>query len=101
MAQIQLIQDLYFPDNTASVVDLGDVGKVSLYYNSTDDLLNISNSNDVEMVEIFSITGQLLINLKADNNESLEISTNMLPSGLYIVQMKLDSNEIQGVKFVK
>jgi len=101
VAQIQLIQDLYFPDNIASVVDLEDVDKVSLHYNSVDDLLNISNSNDVEMVEIFSITGQLLINLKADNNKSLEISTNMLPSGLYIVQMKLDSNEIQGVKFVK
>lgn len=101
VAQIQLIQDLYFPDSSASVFDSGDVNEVSLYYNSVNDLVKISNSNEVEMVEIFTVTGQLLIRVKADNNESLEIRTKTLPTGLYIVQMKQASNEIQVIKFVK
>jgi len=77
------------------------VSKINLHYNSISDRLRIFNSGDVEMVQIYSLTGALVISERAYKQESLEISTGALPSGLYVVRMKLNANEIQTGKFVK
>ena len=77
------------------------VNNISMYYNSFSDRLRIFNSGDVEMVEIYSLTGALVISERAYQQESLEISTGTLPNGLYVVRMKLNANEIQTGKFVK
>jgi len=84
-----------------SVLNPNDVGKVNFYYDPVGDFIRITNSDDVEMVEIFSITGQLLMNVMANNRGSIEISTNVIPQGVYIVRMKLSSDKTKGAKFLK
>jgi hypothetical protein len=77
------------------------VSDIRLYHNSLMDQLKVFNTSDVEMLEIYSITGQLLKKVKTHNQESLDISTANLIHGVYIVRMKLSSNRIQTGKFVK
>ncbi len=66
-----------------------------LYYNSAADMVIITNSINVERVEIFSISGRLMMNVEAYNQEFLQISTNALPKGIYIVRMRQASNKIK------
>jgi hypothetical protein len=88
-------------ESTTSVSDPGDVGKVNIFYNSVNDLVRITNSYDVENIEIFSITGQLLDKIRTSNQESIEINTSALQRGVYIIRIELEANKIQGFKFVK
>jgi hypothetical protein len=74
---------------------------ISLYYNSTDDLVQIRNSAEVERVEIYSITGQQLYSMRTHNQESLQISANKLERGVFIVRMQLSDDRTQSVRFVK
>ena len=86
-------------DNTGIEMDV--VNKIKMYYNSISDRLMIQNSADVEMVEIYSLTGALVASESVYNQESLDVSTGMLSNGLYVVRMKLGGNGIQTGKFVK
>ena len=78
-----------------------DIDEAYLYYHSANDMVIITNSINVERVEIFSISGRLMMNVETYNQESLQISTNALPKGIYIVRMRQASNKMQGAKFVK
>lgn len=82
-------------------VDLNDIEKVSFYYNSLSDQLNIKNAFGVEMVEIYSLTGTLLSTERYHNQESMEINTSKLSNGLYVVRMKLAEEGVQTGKFIK
>ena len=88
-------------DPGVSVFDLNDEKGPGLFYNSVSDIVRFRNSIDVEMLEIFSITGRLLIAARSNNQESFEISTESIPKGVYIVRMKLASYKLYGTKFVK
>jgi len=54
-------------ESTTSVFEPGFVDKVNIYYNSVNDLVKISNSFEVENVKIYSVTGQLLVNVRSNN----------------------------------
>jgi hypothetical protein len=41
------------------------------------------------------------MSFETSNQETLEINTNQLPKGMYIVRMIQSSNIVQGAKFVK
>jgi len=75
--------------------------QTEIAYNSKNDILKISNSIDIERIEIFSLTGQCILSIKSNNQPSIEISTNKLYGGVYVVRIRNGSNEIQGAKFIK
>ncbi len=91
---------IFVNDDVTTVPEI-DVDKAYLYYSSAVDMLMITNSIHVERVEIFNITGRLMMNVAAYNQESLQISTNTLPKGIYIVRMRQTSIKSQGFKFIK
>lgn len=74
---------------------------VKVFYNSRNDVVIIKNAISVENVEIFNVSGQRLVSVKANGLESQEISTSSLNSGVYVVRMKLNSNRMRTIKFVK
>ncbi|MFC2081136.1 cadherin-like beta sandwich domain-containing protein [Bacteroidota bacterium] len=90
---------------TMTVIPVGIDGNpasdIRLYHNSSINQLRIFNSSDVEMLEVYSITGRLLSRMRIHNQESLYISTGNIPKGVYLVRMKLSSNKIQTGKFIK
>jgi hypothetical protein len=88
-------------ESTTSLIEPAEKVRLSLSYNQAYDLLRIINAREVESVEIFSITGQLLLNVMAGGQESIEINTSALQSGVYIVRCKMAANNIQAVRFVK
>jgi hypothetical protein len=75
--------------------------EVQMYYNRQIDQLMISNSAEVETVEIYSLTGALVASERVHQRESLEISTDNVPDGLYVVRLKLGGNKLQTGKFAK
>ena len=83
------------------VFDLPDVGPASLYYNAINDQVVISNASEVEHVEVYSISGQQLIHMDANRQETIQISTNSLKKGVFIVRLRLANKRIQGAKFLK
>ena len=42
-----------------------------------------------------------MMDVKAHNQESLQISTSTLPRGIYVVRLRKEFNKVQGAKFVK
>ena len=83
------------------VFDLPDVEPASLFYDAINDLVLISNASEVEHIEVFSITGQQLIDMDANRQETIQISTNSLKKGVFVVRLRLANKRIQGVKFLK
>ena len=77
------------------------VSNINIYYNSSDDLIQLRNSAEVERVEIYSITGRLQKVVRTHNQESVQISTSKVDRGLFLVRMKLTENRSQTAKFVK
>ncbi|MFC2116410.1 T9SS type A sorting domain-containing protein [Bacteroidota bacterium] len=88
--------------STVGVSDLVDpVSNIRFYHNSLTNQLKVFNTLDVEILDIYSITGKLLNRVRTHNQESMNISTGNLPHGVYVVRMKLSSDRIQTGKFVK
>jgi hypothetical protein len=83
------------------VFDLPDVKPASLFYNAINDQVLISNASEVEHVEVNSISGQQLIDMDANRQETIQINTNSLKKGVFIVRLRLANKRIQGVKFLK
>jgi len=83
------------------VSDLTDEAPINLFFNALNDQVMISNASEVEQVEIFSITGQLLILIDAKRQESIRINANQLRKGVFVVRLRLGNKSIQGVKFLK
>ena len=87
--------------STVGIEKVDPVSNIRFYHNSLTEELKVFNTSDVEMLEIYSITGKMLHSMKTHNQESLDISTGNLSHGVYLVRMKLSSDRIQTGKFVK
>ena len=81
-------------------VDLDEVINLYMVHNSEIDRLSIFNARNVEWVEIYNITGKLVLSKKVDSQDLLEIGTGNLTDGLYLVRMKGSSETYTG-KFLK
>lgn len=86
---------------SATGIGLNEADNVKLYYNAGSDQLRVLNAGDVEMLEIYSLTGKLVASERVGMQESFEINTGKLQSGLYLVRMKLSGNQVETGKFVK
>ena len=70
-----------------------------LYPNPVGDVLNISNLEDVNRIEILDVSGRLVLSRDVETNR-VSINTSELTNGMYIVSYHT-SNGIQTSKFVK
>ena len=70
---------------------------VKFNYDPINEILKISD--DVKIVEIYNITGTLLI--KKRNSGSFVLPVNDLKNGIYIVRLSLEPDKIQTGKFIK
>lgn len=73
---------------------------VSIYPNPVKDVLNINSVNDVDKVEIYSISGQKIHSQSFNSNER-NIDMNSLPSGTYMVQILLTTGAVETFKVLK
>ena len=70
-----------------------------LYPNPVGDVLNISNLEDVNRIEILDVSGRSVLSRDVESNR-VSINTSELTNGMYIVSYHT-SNGIQTSKFVK
>jgi len=82
-------------------VDLSEAVKAHMYYNGMSDMLVFENASKIESVEIFNITGKKISSMNTYMQETLEMNTSDLSTGVYIVRMKLSGTNMQTAKFIK
>lgn len=75
------------------------VRKISAYINSQAEKLIISCEEKMERVEVYSISGNLIMNSKI-NGYTGEIDVTSINKGIYLVKVKLDDNSRIGVRKV-
>ena len=76
----------YFTKETTGIEDVSDVNNaVHLYPNPTKTMLTIENAT--ENVQIFDITGRLLINVENKETNLLQINVSHLSKGMYFVKI--------------
>lgn len=61
---------------------------VEIYPNPTDDLLNVSVSEEITVLEIVNILGQKMMNIPVNQSKNHQISLKSLPSGIYFLKLK-------------
>jgi surface protein len=76
-----------------------DLQSLKIYPNPATNNLQITYSNPINSVEIYSVLGQLLISKKPNATE-FTIDVSNLPSSLYLVKIKSENQEVE-VKIVK
>lgn len=81
-----------------SVSDLESI-KVSAYPNPVTDQLNISSKQNIREVKIFNISGQLVLNAKANNN-STAVNVSSLKAGVYVAHVTTDKGT-ETIKVIK
>jgi len=86
---------------TTFAPEAGEAERARVVYDATVDQIRIINAAEVEVVELFSITGQKLVSIRAHRQGRIDIQTNSLPKGVYVVRLKMRANKMQGVKFLK
>lgn len=73
------------------------ISLITLYPNPTSDYLNIRSDKNIKKVELFDISGKLVLSSKLENHR---ISVGKFPKGIYIVKIYTD-NEVLSSKFIK
>jgi len=72
----------------------------TLYPNPVNDVLYIENASGIENVEIYDIVGNLVLNVKNDNNALLPINVSSFESGVYMIRA-YTSEGISISRFIK
>jgi len=88
-------------ESVTGLANINEVESVQLYYDAVNDLVRISNANELVGVEIFNITGRKLLSFKAYRKESIDIQANILQKGVYVARLYFGSNAVAGMKFLK
>lgn len=92
------IDNFVLVPETAGVNDLNQV-KVQVYPNPIVNQMHISADANIQEVKIFSVSGQLVQNIKL-NSKSTTLNVSALKAGVYIAQIKTEKG-MQTVKVVK
>ncbi|MEL0455189.1 T9SS type A sorting domain-containing protein [Flavobacteriaceae bacterium SZ-1-7] len=74
-------------EDALKITDINGKIEVSFYPNPADGLISFQ-TEDIQLVEILSVDGKLLINKSMDNQEGLDVSS--LPQGIYILRIRTD-----------
>ncbi len=91
-----------YPNSCSSIpnsITEPDVMKVTFYPNPTEEVLNIVTEKVIDKVAIFDISGKKINELHFRSNQ-IQISTESLPTGMYMVQIQSEGENVYK-KFVK
>ncbi|MFP4847068.1 T9SS type A sorting domain-containing protein [Winogradskyella sp. PE311] len=89
------IDSIVFDNNmTLSSEDL-DAIDFSIYPNPTDDIIRITTKSQTDSVRIYDITGKLIMSMKFNNSDSLDVSE--LRTGVYLFNLVL----VNGIEITK
>lgn len=86
------------PVSTSKIVNNDQ--KIKLYYNRLSGELNVSHSNAMENLQVYSISGNLVKTIKT-NAKQLKINIADLPDGIYLVRVQDETRKIVSEKIVK
>jgi len=92
-------EDFVVPMGYEGIFTNKETNAFKLYPNPVGDVLNFSDLIDVTRIEIFDISGKLVISRDVETRQAT-INTSELTDGMYIVSYHT-SNDIQTSKFVK
>ena len=70
---------------------------ISLYPNPTNDVLNISSSNNITKIEVYDLIGKKV----ASNNNAKNINVAALAKGAYIVKVVQENGSVVAKQFIK
>ena len=88
----------YFLDTTLGIEEFS-TSKTIVYPNPTKDLIYFHNNfEDINSVDIYSITGKLLL---TKNGNSNQLSLRDLASGIYFLRVNFSKNLTQTIKIIK
>lgn len=73
--------------------------KIRFYPNPVKSILNIENDSPISKVEVFNLTGQVVLN-QTVNTKSAQINLSNLSSGIYLVRISYKNN-IETFKIIK
>ena len=80
----------------SSSIEEIEAGKVSVYPNPVDNMLNIGAGNEISKVTIYSVSGQ---NIMVSNKTAIDVSA--LNSGYYLVKIEFANTQVVFDKFLK
>ncbi len=75
--------------------------KVEVYPNPFSSTLNIRNADEINTVSIINIIGHEILNFTTSNSSSIEINTEHLKPGIYLISLKTKSGETVARRLVK
>ncbi|MDR6967338.1 hypothetical protein J2X31_001345 [Flavobacterium arsenatis] len=88
-----------------SLLSLKEVKKsklqVSMYPNPVKDVFTISSEENIESLQIYSVSGQLLISKLSIKDKSFSVDLSDLQTGMYIAIATLDDMQTQTVRVIK
>lgn len=94
-----VIQNMRFQKATSTAVGyLADLSHFKVYPNPAHRLINIELDEGVRTVELFSMSGQLLISKAGIKKRNYQLSLDGLQSGLYLLQVNQSKTELVSVR---
>lgn len=85
-----------FTDNNLGISEENFLISATVYPNPAKNLIHIESSERVQLVEVYSVTGQKII---TEKDVSVDISA--LPKGNYFIKIKMSSGNTKTLKFIK
>ncbi|MDX9882575.1 MAG: T9SS type A sorting domain-containing protein [Prolixibacteraceae bacterium] len=86
------------PVSASEIVNNGQ--KIKLYYNRLSGELNVSHTNAMEKLQVYSISGNL-VKVINTNAKQLKVNIADLPDGIYLVRVQEETKKIVSGKIVK
>ena len=76
--------------------------ELKIYYNSATNSISVINGCKIEHVDIYDITGKLLIKKVINNkNDLVNINVSQLNSGIFVVKAYQTDNKFHYIRFIK
>lgn len=92
------LDDIAIQEASSMGVEDRNTGNTVIYPNPVRDVLNISNSIEVDKVEIYGVNGQKVYNFQTSSATAIDISS--LPAGVYIVNVH-SAGAVEKLKVIK
>ena len=92
------VDNLYFYKGTVGTNEL-DRAEFNIFPNPTNDVWNIKSSQNIELIQVFNVQGQLVIT-QTPNSETASINAAGLTNGIYFVKFSSHKGS-KSVKLIK
>lgn len=86
---------------TPTGVNAGVLENVSLFPNPFTSNISITSASTVKTVVVTSILGQEVMRIANSGNDNIEVSTSLLPTGVYLVTLIGNANDTRVTKMIK